>query len=84
MEDSNSVTQSDIKEIKRDVKRLIQAPVQRLRIHVREESSPSDGHKYAVLYVSYFPPNTNNLNILWNEYEVKIGGRKLEKPFSPL
>ena len=48
LEKSNIGTQSDLKEMKRDMQRLIQAPTKRLRIHGGEESSTSDGGRGAV------------------------------------
>ena len=63
---------------------LFQAPAQRLRIHGREDSSPSDSGIGDVPYVSSLSPNPNKLNSLWNEYEVEIGGKKPEKACSPL
>ena len=63
---------------------MLQVPAQRFRIHDEEESSQSDGDIGAVIYISSLSPNTKNLNILWNEYEVVLVGWKPEKAFSTL
>ena len=59
-------------------------PAQKFRIHDEEESSQSDGDIGAVIYISSLSPNTKNLNILWNDYEVVLVGKKTEKVFSTL
>ena len=84
MKGSNSGNQSKPKKIKRDVQRLLQVPAQKFRIHDEEESSQSDGDIGAVTYISSLSPNTKNLNILWNDYEVVLVGKKTEKVFSTL
>ena len=63
LEESNSGTNIKMKGINRDVQRLPHALVHRLRIHGGEESSPNDGGRGAVPYVSSFYPNPKKLNI---------------------
>ena len=66
------------------MQKLLQVPVHILRIHVREDSIPSYGGRGSVSYISSLYPNPKKLNILWNKYEVGIGGRNQSKVFSPL
>ena len=69
LDDINSGTQSELKEIKRDVQLLLHDPEKILKIYGVEDYSPNDFGRGAVPYVSYFPTNPKNLNILCKEYE---------------
>ena len=58
---------------------LLHAPAKILRIYGVEDYSPNDVGRGAVPYVSYFPTNPKNLDILCKEYEAGIVGRNTEK-----
>ena len=63
---------------------FLKLPAQILSIHGGEEFCPSGGDRGDVPCVSSLSPNPKNLNILWNENEVGIGGRNPSKVFIPL